>query len=158
MIQFNHRGFITPNANVSSSLNELNKVFVKDSESGKRNELFEKYCYYSNSLKELCKISYLQWINGSFCTLKNEPKDIDLVSFIPHWIIENDEKLFYQFSYPNAENEYGVDAYIVKTYPENHRLYPLYNGDKLYWLEQFSKTKLNRLGRRYTKGFLEITF
>jgi hypothetical protein len=87
-----------------------------------------------------------------------EPRDIDVVSFIPAEVIDAQERLFAQFSYPNSAIRFGVDAYIVKVYRENSDMYIRYTGDKLYWLELFSRTKLNRSGRRHPKGFLEINF
>jgi len=158
MLQFNHKGFLTPNGIITSDLFELKSNFVDGILSETRKELFEQYLFYSESLKHGCGYSYLQWINGSYCTRKKEPADIDLVSFIPYTLIDANEKLFKQFSHPNSEIEYGVDAYIVRVYPENSRLYPQYISDRLYWLAKFSRTKLNRAGNRDSKGFLEIIF
>jgi uncharacterized protein DUF6932 len=90
--------------------------------------------------------------------MKKEPADIDIVSFIPYSIIDKNEELFRQFSHPASEKVYGVDAYIVKVYPENNRLYAQFTGDRLYWLTKFSRTKLSRAGKRDSKGFLEIIF
>jgi len=158
MLQFNPKGYLMPNGNITSDLRELKEIFTHNTASDKRNEIFEKYLVYSNSLKDSCSQPYLQWVNGSFCTLKKEPADIDIVSFIPYLLIDANEKQFKQFSHPNSEKEYGVDAYIVKIYPETSRLYPQFIGDRFYWLATFSKTKLNKAGKRYSKGFLEIIF
>ena len=97
MLQFNHKGFLIPNGIIASDLFELKNNFVDSIISEKRKELFEQYLFYSNSLKKSCGDSYLQWINGSYCTRKKEPADIDLVSFIPYSLIDANEKLFKHF-------------------------------------------------------------
>ncbi|WP_194976818.1 hypothetical protein [Aquiflexum lacus] len=51
---------------------------------------------------------------------------------------------------------YGLDGYIVRAYPVGHKSYSLYMGDKSYWMNHFTKTKINRRGNKYPKGFLEI--
>ncbi len=157
MLQFSPKGLLVPNGIIASDLNELKNNFV-DVASVSRKELFGQYLLYSESLKHCCNHSYMQWINGSYCTRKKEPDDIDLVSFIPHKLIEANEKLFQQFSHPNSENEFGVDGYIVRVYPESSRLHAQYISDRMYWLAKFSRTKINRAGKRDSKGFLEIIF
>lgn len=155
MLNFNHRGHLVPDNNISSTLDEVRSVFLATEQ---RIELFEKYLHYSTELKKACGGQFPQWINGSFCTTNPKPGDIDLVSFIPATIIEANEDAFRQFSYPVSENRYGVDAYIVKVYIEEQRHYNHYIGDRAYWMAQFSRTKLNRAGNRFAKGFVEIVF
>ena len=158
MLRFDYRGYLTPNTNIVSDLVEMTAAFVHNIKSEQRKVIFDKYLLYSDGLKAICDQEYIQWVNGSFCTLKSEPKDIDIVSFIPYFIIDANESVFSEFSYPFSEARFGVDAYIVKIYPENSRYYPHYVADRLYWLNMFSKTKVNRAGRQYSKGFLEISY
>jgi hypothetical protein len=158
MLQLNQRGLLTPPTNILSSLPEVESTFAGKTTSDNRRLLFQKYIRYSSALQNVSGSTYMQWINGSFCTAKREPGDIDLVSFIPHEILENKEHLFRRFSYTSSEDIFGVDAYIIKVYPEGHRYHQHYIADKLYWLSQFSKTKPNRAGNIYSKGFPEIMF
>lgn len=139
MLLFNQRGHLIPASALQSDLDEFKDVFVDKFSSQERKDIFERYIKYARDLKNLCGAPYLQWINGSFCTLKPNPRDIDLVSFIPHSIIDGKENEFRRFSYPNSETEFGVDAYIVKTYTSGNNRYPQYQGDRLYWLDYFSK-------------------
>lgn len=53
---------------------------------------------------------------------------------------------------------YNVDGYIVKTYPRENRKVALYMGDWTYWMDRFDKTRRNKFGNRYPKGFLEINY
>lgn len=158
MLHFDYRGYLKPNTNIISNISEIREVFVQNIKSEKRAAIFERYLAYSNALKNTCNHQFIQWINGSFCTQKGEPGDIDIVSFIPHTTIEASEMLFARFTYPASESEFGVDAYVVKVYPEKNRYYRRYNGDKLYWLDKFSKTKVSRIGKQYAKVFLEINY
>ncbi len=159
MLHFTTKGYLTPTGNILSDLDEFRQEFVINIPTQIRKDTFDKYIIYSNALMAACGgIHILQWINGSFTTKKQEPADIDLVSFIDHKIIDINEKLFKDFVYPNSEILYGVDAYIVKMYSSNERSYIVFQADRAYWMGQFGKTRLNRLGNRYPKGFLEIIY
>jgi signal recognition particle subunit SEC65 len=61
------------------------------------------------------------------------------------------------FKYPNSLSKFGLDAYIVVEYPREHKNYPLYIGDKIYWMDLFDKNKRNRRGVKVPKGFVEIS-
>ena len=60
------------------------------------------------------------------------------------------------FKYPNSESIYGVDAYIIEEYPEDHKLRFKYLADMAYWIDRFTKTRRNKTGNKLSKGFLEI--
>ncbi len=159
MLNFTPFGLLIPDRNIVSSIDELESEFVKAIPSNKRNELFDRYKRYSQDLKIVCNgIEIRQWVNGSFTTKRTDPGDIDLISFINYELIEANESGFSQFRNPNSKNQYGVDAYILIEYPENHRNYTIFKSDKLYWLDHFDKTEPNRQGVRRPKGFLEIIY
>src|SRR5690606_36209307 len=105
--------------------------------------LFLQYIKYCADLKTACdNIELLQWINGSFVTKKTNPKDIDLVSFVDNDIITKNRDRFSDLKYPHSLAKYGLDAYIVPTYPVGHKHYAYYASDKLYWMDKFDKTRL----------------
>jgi hypothetical protein len=60
------------------------------------------------------------------------------------------------YKYPASLNHFGVDAYIVKAYPYEHKNHLLYLSDKAYWINHFNQTRRNRIGNKLPKGFLEI--
>jgi len=159
MLQFNKTGYLTPNKNIISSIEEFYQTFVKG-QSDKRKELFEAYMKYSDALKSIhSQMNLLQWINGSFTTTNTkDPHDIDLVSFIDYSIVDSIENELTNFKYPESINLYGVDAYIVKVYPIDHEKYALYEGDRLYWMDQFTHSRRNRKGNKYDKGFVELNY
>jgi len=62
------------------------------------------------------------------------------------------------FIYPTSETFFNVDAYIVTVMPKEDPRYHIYQLDKAYWLDAFTKTRRNRAGNKLLKGFLEIVF
>ncbi len=57
-----------------------------------------------------------------------------------------------------AWEQYGVDAYIITTYPANNKHYSHYLSDCAYWLDKFGGTRRDRSGKKHSKGFLEIFY
>ena len=130
MLNFNSNGLLIPDNNIQSNITELEKAFVKDIPTTKRRELFDKYVSYSIALKEICNNADLkQWIDGSFVTKKPHPGDIDLVTFIDFSTIDALNDKLTNYKYPAAQNVFGVDAYIIRTYPVDHKRYLIYKAD-----------------------------
>ena len=108
---------------------------------------------YTNELKKRCADVLTQWIDGSFVTKKQEPGDIDLVTFIDFSVAEKLGDDLKDFKYPLSEIVFVVDAYLVKIYPPGHQLHQLYVSDSAYWLHHFTQTRRNRIGNKQHKGF-----
>ena len=158
MIELSHRGLLVPNYNLPATLAELKEMFVVRRGSQHREQLFARYLTYLEKLTFVLGASpFKQWIDGSFTTNVQTPADIDLVSFVDYKMVEQHEADLAQFKYP-VSLLYGVDAYVVKIYPADHRLYALYVGDRAYWMDRFDKTRRNNKGIVYPKGFLELSF
>lgn len=101
--------------------------------------------------------SVILWVNGSFTSNKTNPSDIDLVYLMDDKIATKFElELSAQFSYPESLQLYGIDAYLVREFDENHPNFIRTKADTLYWLHRFTKTRMNRRGVAFKKGFLEI--
>lgn len=72
MLQFDEFGYLTPDINIPSTMDELERIFKIDDH---RAELFEKYLTYTKNLKSaIGNKSFKQWIEGSFVTKNNTPK------------------------------------------------------------------------------------
>lgn len=156
-LKFDSRGNLTPSSNIRCSLQLFHETFVHNIPSPIREELFNNFQKYSLMLKDLLKSELLTvWIDGSYTTMKTSPSDIDLVIFISHTLVENFEQDLEDFKFPNSLIKFGLDAYIVKVYPEHHKNYHLYISDELYWRGLFEKNKRNRRGIKIPKGFIEI--
>jgi hypothetical protein len=157
MLKLNSNGLLVPDRNIQTDIVELEKTFVTAFQSVTRKRLFDNYISYSIALKELCKDQKnIQWIDGSFVTNRPNPDDIDLVTFIDFSIVEKLKDDLTAYKYPNSQNNFGVDAYIIKVYPIGHKYYQSFLADKAYWMNHFSKTKRNRVGNKLKKGVLEI--
>lgn len=159
MLEFDTKGFLIPDNVIHSSLQELEQVFVEGMKTGERKKHFEAYLNYSKELKKLCgDIELIQWIDGSFITKKEDPNDIDLVTFVDFESTKAIHHLLDNFGKELSKTMYGVDAYIVYTYLLDDKRYFLFQSDKARWVHKFTKTKANRRGQVFKKGFLEVIF
>ncbi|MBC3785610.1 DUF6932 family protein [Spirosoma utsteinense] len=158
MIELNQKGLIVPDYNVPSTVPELATVFVKDRATPQRLALFRGYLDYMTDLCAcLGELSFTQWVDGSFTTAEPHPGDIDIVTFLSFADIDKLGPALKPFTYPQSLG-YGMDAYLVRVFPPEHRLFALYVGDRDYWLDKFTKTERNRRGIVYKKGFLELIY
>ncbi|UFH54044.1 DUF6932 family protein [Spirosoma sp. KNUC1025] len=156
MLELNSRGLIIPDYNVPSTVDELASVFVWNIPTRQRKELFSKYIDYMLEMYDILgDTPFIQWIDGSFTTTNASPNDIDIVTFVNFDVATRLENELAQFKYPLSLS-YGMDAYIVRVFPPEHRSFALYVGDRAYWLDKFSKTERNRRGIVYRKGFIEL--
>ena len=160
-IIFTDEGFIFPNEKINVDLATLKTVFVDNfPNSTTRKTLYDNYLRYTDDFSKQITPNFKQWINGSFVTLKENPNDIDFVTFIDEkYYLQHDEDevldAFYAFSWEKEK----LDAFIVGIYPENDSKYLTHT---LYFKEQwatlFSRTKATLDGSVFKKGFIEINF
>lgn len=159
-LQFDIRGNLLPYEITELSTEDFQNSFILPfQDDSTRNELFKKYLFYLNDLKELITHNFFQWIDGSFISQKKNPKDIDLVTIVDYRDYEkNISTLSQKFISFNARKGYGIDAYIVCNYPENHPKRFFTQSDLLYWMNLFEKTKVNKAKQQFKKGFVQINF
>lgn len=158
MLEFNSKGLLIPNTKIQSSVDDLKQYLVDNIPSKTRLEIFNKYIDYSNSLKDLLGVSNLkQWINGSFVTKAVNPRDIDLVTFVDHKIIDKIGDKLTLFN-QEAIQDKMLDTYFIVVYPKGHSKEIFYSSDKAYWIDRFDKTRRDRKGIKNNKGFLEIIY
>ena len=160
MLKFDSKGFLKPCEPIPCTVSELKTQLVDGFDSVTRQINYDNYIRYSDQLKALLGgIKFKQWINGSFVTKKENPKDIDLVTFISHAEIK---KLGHKLDIFRPEGSwliYGVDAYIIEVHPAASRSYTYFTEwDIAYWLNLFAQTRPNRRGQKQAKGFLEIIY
>ena len=160
MLNFDLRGKLFPYEIIPCDLSEFSSVFVdKFSNSQSRKLHFDRYLKYSTDLKILVDLPFLkQWVNGSFVTLKNNPDDIDFITFLDHSVVKSLDKNLERFRSSNSWLVYGVDAYIVEVYQPGSEQYYFTESDSSYWLDRFGKTRRTVKRGSNPKGFLEIYF
>ncbi len=82
-------GYILPIDKVQSDLHTFEEFFVKKfSNSVTRPRLWENYLVYLDNFRQKVTPNFVQWLDGSFVTLKENPNHIDLVTFIDYKIFE----------------------------------------------------------------------
>ena len=138
----------------------LSSTFVEPfGKNSTRKNLFIGYLRYNQDLARLLNDRpYEQWIDGSFISKKLNPSDIDLVTFISHEVVNDLGDRLAKFQSSLAKENYGIDGYVVRVYPESHRLFVRTSSDTVYWRHWFGTTKLDRHKRRHNKGFVKINF
>lgn len=160
-LKFDTRGNLKPYERIKLTIDEFENFFITDFGGSKTRKLiYENYIDYVFEIQSKIDMQITQWIDGSFVTRKLNPNDIDIVTFIDYNIYESKEdiirtdfnKYFKRYAFP------FVDAYTVKNYPKNHKREWVTKNDKIYWLNLFSKTKVNRANKAYQKGFIEINY
>ncbi|GAB5555726.1 MAG: hypothetical protein Sapg2KO_53170 [Saprospiraceae bacterium] len=152
-IKYTGKGYITPPERQELSLEEFYLHFVEAfPDSDTREKLFSGYFKYISDFQNEIVEDFTQWIGGSFSSKKLNPRDIDLVTILPFETFETKSELIEKKFRKSAKSVYGVDAYIVSSYPEEHQKYPLFHGNLVYWDNQFTKTRKNRAGKRFKRG------
>jgi len=152
-LTFTDAGLLTPAKGIETSLEIIGQHFVQAfPHSETRQRLFENFQNYLNSFQEEIFPWFGQWVDGSFVTLKENPKDIDVVTFLDWEVVESKKSRldrFYSFALENK----GLDTYIVAVYPPGHPAFSRYRVDAEVWENRFTK---DREGN--PKGFLRIVF
>ena len=151
-MEFDLNGNLLPHTAIEISLNNFHGHFVQNfANTSSRSGIFENYQRYLEDFKREITSEFYQFINGSFVSKKQNPNDLDLVTFIDYRVYEQKESQLEPFKGFLVYE--GIDAYIEKIYPPNHRFYTRFHADFLYWNDLFTR---NRRGQR--KGFIKIIF
>lgn len=161
MITFDERGHLIESYELNWT--QFQELFVDkwQRDRSTRTNIFDVFEKYVADFKTMITPDFDMWINGSFVTQKDNPQDIDFVSFIDYNVYSKKVKLIdNQFGKYGVKKIYGVllDGYISPIYPQKHEEAFTTRADELYWLNQFSSTKPDRHHKKYSKGFIKIKF
>lgn len=159
-LEFDIRGYLRPYKRVKLDSEEFKTFFVDPfDENSERHEIFKNYEKYTYDFSKKITPNFTQWINGSFVSKKKNPNDIDLVNLVDYKLtVEKEEIIRSAFLNSSVLKNYGIDAYLVAIYPENHKLHSWTVSDLLYWNHWFSKSKMNKAKKHFPKGYIEINF
>lgn len=153
-LNFDKKGCLKPYSIIKTDLTTFRETFVFNEH---RLALFDNYESFNVELQNLTSCPLIQWIGGSFVTLKESPKDIDTVTFIPFDIFDKNRKELRKFEERCKKNK--MDSFFERIYPKNHKQYQDYISNTIYWQRLYCKYPVqNQAVRWLSKGFLEIIF
>jgi hypothetical protein len=157
---FTPEGFLTPFEKINVDLATFERTFVTDFPNSKtRKTLFDNYLRYIDNFSKEITPNFTQWIDGSFVSQKENPNDIDLVTFIEVAIHDEKEHLIDEKYISSVTYELGLDAYILKIFAESNPRYKDFTLLHLNkWQQRFSFSKKGQNELIFPKGFIEINF
>lgn len=142
-MKFNQHGNLDGDIVCVSSLNEINEFLVKPFEnSTTRKRNFDNFILF---LKIIDTSLFTKiWIDGSFCSKKNDPNDIDLVFFTKMLTIEeynylrhlSDQREFFKISH-NVDYYFLTDITLIPATEENLEVYKQTGERQKYWKQFF---------------------
>ena len=146
----------------------IEEVFVsRFPESLVRSELYSGF----KSLRTLARnVSppATQWVDGSFVTTKQDPDDVDVLSFVDYDTLERlpREQIGQVYELLGAGDEtkrkFRCHTYLERSCSPGHPHYRFFERERLYWLRWFGTTREATLEDGTTlpgkpKGFVQIT-
>lgn len=82
IITLNENGYLPPGKH-EMSIEDFSELFVQCfPESKTRETIFQGYNNFCSFLQSAGITAFSQWVDGSFCSSKEDPNDIDIVTFI----------------------------------------------------------------------------
>lgn len=152
-LQFDDFGYLIPYEVTEADLDLLEKTFVFNEH---RRWLYKKFLLLLEKIigLEIEEDIMLFWINGSFVTRKEFPKNIDVVVFIHYQVFAKNLD-----SLRNLQSQFHgkIDFYFEPFYPENHKLHSVFLILKNDWEKLYLHTRRHPDTQQiHKKGFLEI--
>jgi hypothetical protein len=159
-MEFDELGYLSPYKVIETNLETFERIFVSNFEnSDTRKKLFQNYVSYINDFKNQISENFYQWIDGSFVTSKLNPNDIDIVTFLNADIYQYKTPQLADFQGIKLKTEQKSDCYFVKEYPAEHKNHEIITHyDSVEWFHLFSKSRVQRNGKRHSKGIIQINF
>ncbi len=150
---FDQYGYLTPYTVIETDLQTFEQTFVTAfTGSTTRPKIFMAYLGYLDQLRQIVGDGgFYQWIDGSFVTKKQNPDDIDFVTFVDAKVFEKHQKELENLTKFRYIKGQLLDSYFVATYNDIR-----FASDRLYWLDKFGKDDRKRFKNK--KGFLQLTF
>ena len=151
VLQFDENGYLKSEMDtiIEVDIPILQQYF---SSSNTRKWLFDNYLNYIESFQRLVFPYFEQWIDGSFISQTQNPRDIDIVTFLDYRVFNQKINQLDNFLSFSRESE-GLDTYIVKHFPENHSKFTDYMEIRELWKARFAFDREER-----PKSFVKINF
>lgn len=157
MLHFDKRGFLFPYDVILSDIPTFHHAFVDKIPDPVRIEIFENFIQFAKSfLADLSLINLQVFLDGSFTTLKRTPNDLDIVVCVDLKTFQRYESLFQTKYHRQALLKNRLDIYFIHVYPDNHPNHIFTESDRLYWINQFTRTRPDYRGIIHKKGVIEL--
>jgi hypothetical protein len=154
-LSFDSKGNLQPYSPMVVDLDTLESEFAVTEH---RKALFEGYLEYVEALKKVLEIPFVQWVNGSYVTLKDTPKDVDVLTWVDYQTFKKKAKELAHFADKDFWQPKGIDCYLGESFPISHKQYTIYEMDYKHWLYDFTRKLDHKSGKYLPKGFLELNF
>lgn len=158
---FDEKGLLTPANMASLNTVEFEKMFVSAfPDSATRQAIFASYRVFTEQFSNQVCSTFTHWIDGSFVTNKLNPNDLDIVILIDDSIYNVKQLVIdNSFRLAGAKRSFpGLDVYTVRCYQAESREHYITEHDLAYWHNWFTRTRPNRFGKRFKKGFVQIVY
>ncbi|MFN3488544.1 MAG: DUF6932 family protein [Emticicia sp.] len=137
-MEFDNFGNLHPYGIIKAELNIIEELFVTSfAESITRETLFGDFHLFLNEIKIIVENGTL-WLDGSFVTLKKDPRDIDILIFVRSEILLEKER---ELTILKKKYQPKIDSYFIELLPENHPKYFLFEMNRKEWLFTFSTSR-----------------
>ena len=137
---------------------EFHSMFVEAFPASKvREQLFDQWVRHRLALQSMLPLQ-AQWIDGSFVTDKVDPGDVDLVCMFDGPaldLVPPSTQAIAQLMLSGSSTKaiWGIDTYVLASYPEEHPNHEFYLMRRGYWDRWFGRV---RGDENATKGYLEV--
>ena len=148
-LSFDENGYLIPYEAIETNLETLKKYFVDAfPNSNTRKMIFENYEKFIADFQYEIFPHFEQWLGGSFVSLKENPNDIDVSTFVQHEVLDlrgNKIEKFWSYSLEDKL----IDSYIVREFSEEEKEYDTYLKARRNRKLLYGSTRNNEL----PKGF-----
>ncbi len=147
MINFDKYGNPQPSGVREFSMEELKTVFVNGFPNSKtRTPIYEGFENYNRDFKNQIYDNFVQWLNGSFTTSKENPNDIDLVNMVEFSDELNTKQAILGnfLTVGGSKDTYLVDGYFVPIYKKDDPRYMVTEQHLSYWADWFGHDREKR--------------
>jgi hypothetical protein len=154
MMTFDQYGYLTPYTVIETDLQTFEKMFVSDFEASEtRRPIFEAYLGYLDQLMQMVGTGFYQWIDGSFVTQKQNPADIDFLTWIDSKIFNRSETELSAFRRLHLKKGSLTDAYLLPYYTTDQRKVYLNDINEKQWLFDWANDN-----DKNPKGIIKLQF
>ena len=146
MINFDNKGNIFPYEITETTFEIFQEVFSFNEH---RKAILQEYVEFCSVLKSIQTGEFFQFVDGSFVTQKQYPKDIDIVTFMDaDFFNKNAVKLLNL-----RDNFEKIDCFFVPNHSPEHPHYFVTQFGLFEWEQLFNTDR-----EYHPKGIIKITF